>query len=57
MGSTIKKAYLLLLLALGGLLFTGLLLTLALLQQGLWNEDLVLGRDGPIGAKRDKRSA
>lgn len=50
-------SYLLLLLALGGLLFTSLLLTLALLQQGLRNEDLVLGRDGPVRTERGRRSA
>jgi hypothetical protein len=29
-------------------LFAGLLLALSLLQQCLWDEDLVLRRDGPV---------
>lgn len=37
---------LLLLLKLGGSLLAGLLLALALLQESLWDENLVLGRDG-----------
>jgi len=38
--------YGLLLLDLGGLLGASLLLRLALLEKGLGNEDIVLGRDG-----------
>ena len=42
-------SYLLLGLALLGLLGTLLLLGLALLEQSLRDEDLVLGRDAPVG--------
>lgn len=39
---------LLALLKLGGLLSASLLLALALLEEGLGDEDLVLGRDGTV---------
>jgi len=37
-----------LLLKLGGSLLSGLLLPLALLQEGLWDENLVGSRDAPV---------
>lgn len=40
--------HLLALLKLGGLLSASLLLALALLEEGLGDEDLVLGRDGTV---------
>ena len=43
-----SRAYLLLLLKLGGALLAGLLLRLALLQERLRDEDLLLGRRGEI---------
>ena len=44
-----SRAYLLLLLKLGGALLAGLLLRLALLQERLRDEDLLLGGRGEIG--------
>ena len=44
----VVPAYLLLLLDLGGAGFTLLLLRLALLQEGLWDEDVILGWDASV---------
>ena len=44
-------AYLALLLEVSGLLLTLLLLTLALLEQSLWDENVVLGRDRTVAEK------
>jgi hypothetical protein len=46
-------AYLLFLLDLGGAGLTLLLLRLALLQEGLWDQDVILGWDAPaLGLER-----
>lgn len=44
-GGNCGKAYLLLLLDLGGASLTLLLLRLALLQEGLWDKNVILGWD------------
>ena len=51
-----ERAYLLLLLNSGTALSASLLLALALLEEGLGDEDLILGRDRPVGTSRLVRS-
>jgi hypothetical protein len=52
-GSKSVKAYLLLLLELGSAGLTLLLLRLALLQKGLWDEDVIFGWDASaLGLER-----